>query len=133
MLGLLLFHLTTQIIWRAIRRLWLYYTHNDKQTAFYFRELLKLADYYQYPRAEGETLADYGKRLHWRFGFKNNSVFLSDLIDIYYRARFAEYPVTQAETALMRNSYYEMIDMLRKTCNWYTFMYIRYIRRVIRM
>ena len=54
----------------------------------YFRAIIKMASYFNYPVRGGETAAAYGQRLGKRFAFKNESVFMRDLVKIYYKCKY---------------------------------------------
>jgi len=102
-----------------------------EKSIYYYREILKIADYWKYPFHEGETPYLYGERLRYRFAFVNDTVFLRDLNEIYYRARYGEAPPTEKEADFMKDCYYELVDYVRIVRGRPKFLYIRYIKSVI--
>jgi hypothetical protein len=72
----------------------------------------------------GETIHQYGQRMGGRFAFKSDSVFLRDLIALYYKARYAPVEVSEEERALMQGCYEEMMELMtyvnrRRFFIWY--------------
>jgi hypothetical protein len=102
---------------------------NDRACAF-FRGILKITDYYNYPIEKGETLYMYCKRLGRRFTFKSDSLDLHDLVQLYYKACYGAKPITENEMTLMRDCYYDMVEFLRRMRRAPHYLFLRYVRRV---
>jgi transglutaminase-like putative cysteine protease len=116
---------------RLIKRIYIGRLGTNRQSMAYFKALLRLTAYCRYPMEADETLLMYGNRLRKRFAFKNETVYLYDLIDIYHRAVYSAHPVQAQEAALMKGSYDEMVKQIRRETSWPVFWYIRYIRKVV--
>jgi hypothetical protein len=85
----------------------------NSQVKTYFRALLAIACTHTKKHLEyGETPLEYGKRQGGRFAFKSDSIFLRDLIALYYKARYAPREVTEDERALMQSCYEDMLELM---------------------
>jgi hypothetical protein len=111
--------------YRKVRRM----AVNDQAQA-YFLGVIKMTNYYHYPFKHGETPLMYGRRLGKRFAFKSDSIFLRDLIALYYKARYGDKPLSGKELALLRDCYFDMADFLRTVRYAPHYMFIRYVLRV---
>jgi hypothetical protein len=104
----------------------------DKQVQAYFKGICKMTSFYGSPMEGMETPLSYGLRLERRFGFKSDTLFMLDLAEIYYKARYSKHPITQYETNLMRGAYHDMVNQLRHAWSKPRFMFIRYFKKVTR-
>jgi transglutaminase-like putative cysteine protease len=102
----------------------------NHQTMIYFKGILNISEYYNLPMHAGETTVAYGKRAGKRFAFRSDAVFLSDLIDLYNRAKFGYRQISAAELSLMRDAYFAMLALLREMRAKPHFWYLRYIKHV---
>lgn len=103
---------------------------ND-MAVYYYKEILRITRYWNYPVLPDETPYEYGQRVRYRFSFVNDSVFIRDLNEMYYRAKYGEFPLTEAEAAFMRDCYYEFVDFVRMVRGPHRLWYIRYVKGVI--
>ena len=126
----LLYFISWHVLW-ILRLNKLKYMDTRGRAVYYYREILKITDYWRYPFQEGETPHLYGQRLRYRFAFVNDTVFLRDLNEIYYRARYGEEPPTEKEADFMKDCYYELVEYVRLVRGRSKFLYIRYIKSVI--
>ena len=101
------------------------------QIISYYHEILKITEHWSYPILDGETPYTYTNRLRYRFAFVNNTVFLRDLNDIYYRARYGQDPLTEKEAEFMKSCYRELSKLLWNAKGPLGFLYIRYFKGVI--
>ncbi|MCL2398523.1 MAG: transglutaminase-like domain-containing protein [Defluviitaleaceae bacterium] len=129
--SVLVLYFTAHTIMRLLRRLKVNAMSPDDKTIYYYREILKITEYWNYPILEEETTFVYGQRLRYRFTFVNESVYLRDLNDIYYRARYGSEPLTDEEAKLMKDCYYELVDYARTVRPGLNYMYMRYVKTVI--
>ena len=102
----------------------------DKKLIAYFNAITEIVAYYKTSPTPYETPKTYGKRYGKHFSFRSDSVYYQDLISLYYKAKYAQSEVTQAEIELMQEAYRDMIQLLRSTHNIYMYTYLRYVRRI---
>ena len=103
---------------------------NAQQVLAYWAGILSIVTYYTIPMEHGETPKAYGLHKGKRFAFKSDSVFLRDLIDLYYRAKYSPHDITQAEAELMKEAYFDMLALLKRMRWPVVFAYLRYVRKV---
>jgi len=102
----------------------------DQQVIAYFDGILNIVTYYTIPMAPGETPKIYGGHKGKRFAFKSDSIFFTDLITLYYKAKYSPHEISEAECELMEEAYFDMVNLLRMKRLPIIFMYLRYIRRI---
>ena len=100
------------------------------QIIAYFAGILDVIAYSTVPIGASETPLGYGKHQGKRFTFRSDSVNFGDLINLYYRARYSQHDVKEAERALMEEAYYDMIGKLKWQNTRTNFWRLRYIQRV---
>ena len=97
---------------------------------YYYKEIIGITDYWKYPLLENETTYVYSHRMKRRFSFANDTIFLRDLNEIYYRAKYGKDTIKEEEAAFMKECYYELAGFVRATRGSHTFWYIRYVKGV---
>ena len=117
------------IIW-VIRRFKVKRMDTRGQAVYYYRAILKITDFWRYPLLAGETAHTYAQRIRYRFPFVSDTVFIQDLNEIYYRARYAKKPLTIEEANYMKDRYYELVDYVRIVRGKHRFMIIKYIKGI---
>jgi len=80
----------------------------------YFKHILKAAKVYEYPIMKNETVYAYARRIGRRFAFENETVYMSELARIFSSASYGSGEITDDETDVMRNCYFELTDMLKR-------------------
>ena len=103
----------------------------NERVIYYYREILKITGYYDYPLENEETLYEYGERIRNHFSFSNGTKFMGDLNKIYYRARYddmVEKPINEEEAAFVSDCYYELVDSVRKNRGRKKFLYMKYVK-----
>ena len=118
-------------ILRFIRKQKVKRMNPSEQGAYYYREILKITDYWRYPVQEDETLHSYGQRIRYRFTFANESKYIRDLNALYYKAKYGAESLSESEAKFMKDCYYELVDYVRVVRPRLNYIYIRYVRRVI--
>ena len=103
----------------------------NARAIYYYREILRITSYWRYPVQKDETIYSYGQRIRYRFTFANESIYIRDLSQLYYKARYGAEPLTEEEAELMKDCYYELVEYVRHVRSVHKYFYIRYIRRVI--
>ncbi|MCL2014888.1 MAG: transglutaminase-like domain-containing protein [Defluviitaleaceae bacterium] len=103
----------------------------SQQAIQYYREILKITKYWRYPILNEETPYTYGQRLRYRFSFVNDTVFIRDLNEIYYRAKYGGKPFTQEDATFMKNCYYELTDYAKYVKGRHKYFYLRYFKGII--
>ena len=103
----------------------------NEQAIEYFRDILKMTRYYRYPMHEHETHAVYAKRIGKRFAFKSDSIFIRDLVNIYYKAKFSGAHLQMDDLALMKICHNELLELIRYMRRKPVFIWNRYITRRI--
>jgi hypothetical protein len=101
----------------------------DGQAQAYFRAIARLAASHHYPARPGETPLEYGSRVRNRFLFRNGSIGVGGLAEIYYKAKYSTDSVTETEAAAMRESYFDMLGQVRDARKRRGFFYLRYVKR----
>ena len=127
----LLLYFIIQEILRFMRKRRLMSMSPNDRAIYYYREILKITDYWRYPVKDEETLYEYGQRIRYRFTFARESMYIRDLNDLYYKARYRAEPLSEDDADLMKACYYELVDYVRVVRSRRKFFYIRYIKRVI--
>jgi len=103
----------------------------NEQVITYFNGIFNIVTYYTTkPLKVDETPKVYGTHMGKRFAFKSDSVFFRDLINLYYKAKYSNETVSEAERALMESAYYDMVNLLKQMRTRPRFFYLRYIKRV---
>ncbi|MDR3239092.1 MAG: transglutaminase domain-containing protein [Clostridiales bacterium] len=104
-----------------------------EQVIEYFKGILRMAHYCQYPIHENETPAAYAERIGKHFSFQDNSVLMRDLAPVYYRAKYAGdgYSDNLTDLNLMRNCYHELLVLIQRARPRHIFLWDRYVRRKI--
>jgi len=100
----------------------------NQQVILYFNGIMDIVAHHTVPLAAGETPQLYGKHNGKRFAFKSDSVFLKDLIQLYYKAKYADGQVTEQERALMEEAYFDMLRFLRQVKSRPGVLYLRYVK-----
>jgi len=100
------------------------------QIIAYFAGILDVVTHYTVPVGSGETPLGYGKHQGKRFTFRSDSVNLGDLIDLYYKAKYSQHSITEAERALMEEAYFAMLGKLNWENTKAKYLQLRYIQRV---
>lgn len=100
------------------------------QIIAYFAGIIDVVTYYTVPVGSGETPLGYGKHQGKRFTFRSDSVNLSDLIDLYYKAKYSQHNIAEAERALMEEAYSDMLGKLNWENTKAKYLQLRYIQRV---
>ncbi|MCL1788288.1 MAG: transglutaminase-like domain-containing protein, partial [Defluviitaleaceae bacterium] len=102
----------------------------NQQVIAYFEGLLAMVAYYTVPMEAGETPKIYGGHKGKRFAYKSDSIFFKDLINLYYKARYSPHEITQAESELMEEAYFDMVKLIKSKRLPAVYWYLRYIRQV---
>jgi hypothetical protein len=102
----------------------------NHQALAYFRGILSISEYYHTSMHKGETTLAYGKRAGKRFAFRSDAVFLRDLIALYNRARYGHRRISNADLAMMKESYSDMVKLLREMRTPPHYLFLRYIKKI---
>jgi hypothetical protein len=87
----------------------------NAQACAYFPLIMGMAARHcRRPLLPGETWHEYGKHMGRRFAFVSDSVFLRDIIKLYYRARYGAAEISDVQRNIMQASFYEMLDFSRR-------------------
>jgi len=100
----------------------------SQQVIRYFNGIMDIVAYHTTPIAQGETPQLYGKHKGKRFAFRSDSVFLKDLIQLYYKAKYAKAQVSEEERALMEEAYFDMLRFLQQVKRRPQVLYLRYVK-----
>jgi len=126
MLGFMLIqYIKVMTVTRRVNRL----PVNQRITT-YFTGIIDIASYVTSAKEPTETPYVYGQRVGMRFAFKNDSARLRDLVTLYYRARYGSLTLTEEESMVMEDSYFDMVNYLRMEHRKSRFFYLRYILRI---
>jgi transglutaminase-like putative cysteine protease len=101
----------------------------NRQAAEIFKGIMRMATYCDYPIGRDETPYVYAQRVGKRFSFNSDMIFLKDLADIYYRARFAQGEIRSAELELLKNCKMEFLRLIKGAKSKWAFIWDRYVRR----
>jgi len=102
----------------------------NSQAIAYYREILRITRYWRHPMLEDETPYAYGLRLEKDYSFAKDTVFMKELSEIYYQARYGKVPLDEKQAALVRSCYYELSDFVKESGSL-KFIFIRYFRGII--
>jgi len=129
--GLIIFYLSVWhgLHWLRLRKV--KHMNTNDRAIYYYREILRITEFWRYPILNEETTHEYGQRLRYRFTFVNETVFLRDLNEIYYRARYGGEALSETEAAFMRDCYYELVEYIKAVRGTRRLAYIRYIKGVV--
>ncbi|MCL1998435.1 MAG: DUF3488 and transglutaminase-like domain-containing protein [Turicibacter sp.] len=97
----------------------------------YYREILKITKYWNFPILPDETTHEYCERLRRRFSFASDTIFMNDLNEIYYRARFSGKPLEDEEANFMRSCYYDLVRQAKISRSRKEFLYMKYIKGIV--
>jgi len=100
------------------------------QIIAYFAGIIDVVTHYTVPVGSGETPLGYGKHQGKRFTFRSDSVNLRDLIDLYYKAKYSQHSITEAECVLMKEAYFDMLGKLKWENTKLKYLQLRYIQCV---
>jgi len=102
----------------------------NQRITTYFTGIIDIASNVTSAKDPAETPYVYGQRVGMRFAFKNDSARLRDLVTLYYRARYGSHELTEDESVIMEDSYFDMINYLQIEHKKSRFFYLRYILRI---
>ena len=102
----------------------------NEQAQVYFKGFLSLLEHCTEPLAQGITPKALGLSLGKRFSFKNDTIFISDLVHIYYRAKYSSHEISEKELDHIEGAYYEMLAQLKIEESRPKFFYLRLVRQV---
>ena len=102
----------------------------NEQAQVYFRGIMSLLEYCTESAAEGITPKVFGTNIGKRFAFRSDSVFTSDLVHIYYRAKYSRHEISEKELDIMESAYHEMLEMLRREESRPKFFYLRLVKQL---
>ncbi|MCL2840528.1 MAG: transglutaminase domain-containing protein [Defluviitaleaceae bacterium] len=100
----------------------------NAQIKVYFAGIMDIVGFHTKPLSSGETPLAYSTHMGKRFAFQNDSVFLRDIIALYYKAKYSAHEATQDEVALMEEAYHDMVRLLAQTRRQSQFVYLRYVK-----
>ncbi|MDR2649092.1 MAG: transglutaminase-like domain-containing protein [Clostridiales bacterium] len=103
----------------------------NEQAIEYFRDIIKMTRYYRYPMRGYETPMTYAARIGKRFAFKNDSIFIRDLVHVYNKAKYAGVEIRGEDLALIKNCREELLAYIRYMRRKPVFIWNRYITRRI--
>jgi len=95
----------------------------NRQAREYYRHIVKMTAYFNYPMEPQETPYVYAARMGKRFAFKNEGVYMSDLTEIYYRGVYGAAPIPDSEALLMRECYFELFEYVRTRTRMFDFKF----------
>ncbi len=87
---------------------------NNAKACAYYRGLMKLTRLRNYGAHAVETPSSYAKRVGKRFAFKNDTVFIKDIVKIIYRAKYGNAEISSRDAETVKTSYLEMIRNTRR-------------------
>jgi hypothetical protein len=102
----------------------------NQQAIAYYHALMSIVTYYTIPLAPAETDKAYGKRMGKRFAFRSDSVFLRDIIALYYKAKYSPATISPDEVSLMQEAHGDMVQLLRSMRHKFVFFFLRNIRTI---
>ncbi|MDR1541767.1 MAG: transglutaminase-like domain-containing protein [Clostridiales bacterium] len=111
---------------RKVRRMTL-----NQQVIEHYKGIIKMTRYYHYPMINNETPAAYSARVGKRFAFKNDMIFIRDLTQIYYKAKYANTEVQRGDAELLSSCRKELLAFIRTMRSAPVFIWNRYITRKI--
>jgi hypothetical protein len=102
----------------------------NEKVKIYYRAIMDIVTYYTTPLTPAETPKAYGQHMGRRFAFHSDSVFLRDIIDLYYKAKYSSATISDDELSLMHDAHTDMMDLLRSMRHKFVFFYLKHIKRV---
>ena len=102
----------------------------NEQAKVYFTGLLGILEHCTEPIAKGITPQALGRKIGKRFGFCSDSMFLGDLVHIYYRAKYSPHEISEKELGLMEGAYHEMLERMKYEESKPKFFYLKLVRQV---
>ena len=102
----------------------------NEQAQVYFKGILSLLEHCTEPIAQGVTPRAFGLTLGKRFSFRNDTMFLSDLVHIYYRAKYSSHEISERELEFMESAYIEMVGRLRYEESRPRYFYLRLVKQL---
>jgi hypothetical protein len=101
------------------------------QVVALFQEIIKMAAYLRYPLYGTETPLNYARRVGKRFAFKNERIFMGDLVLIYNKANFGNSAIKSNELKLLKDCRAELMANIKNSRYKIQFIWDRYIVRKI--
>ena len=102
----------------------------NKQAQVYFKAILQVMEHTFEPMQAGMTPKAFGRVLGKRFSFKSDTVFLSDLAHIYYKAKYSTCEISESELRHMEESYHEMTWWLKMEESKPVYYYLKLVKRM---
>jgi len=99
-----------------------------EQVKAYFRALMDIVTYHTMPLNPNETEKAYAEHMGKRFAFRSDTIFLRDIIALYYKAKYSPAKITQTEADIMQEAHGDMLRLLQSLRHKYVFLYLRYVR-----
>ncbi|MDR1000183.1 MAG: transglutaminase-like domain-containing protein [Clostridiales bacterium] len=114
-----------------IRRAKLVKATLNNQAIGYMQDIMKMASYVHYPLRLNETPADFARRVGKRFTWVNQTIYMDDIVPIYYKARYGDGSITAGESSLLRLCAEEFLDDIKKSRHRAVYIWDRFITRRI--
>ena len=102
----------------------------NEQAQIYFKAILGVLEHTIEPMAPGTTPKVFGAKLGKKFSFRSDTVFFSDLAQIYYKAKYSCHEISEKELKITEDAYYETIAYLRSEEARPVYMYLRLVKRL---
>ena len=102
----------------------------NEQAQVYFIALMGILEHCTEPLKDGITPKALGASIGKRFSFWNDTMYLSDLVHIYYRAKYSKHEISEKELELMEAAYHEMVMRMKSEESRPRFFYLRLVRQV---
>ena len=102
----------------------------NEQAQVYFKGIIGLIEHCTEPLADGVTPKVFGLNIGKRISFWNDTMFLGDMVHIYYRAKYSRHEISEKELEYMEGAYHEMIGRLKYEESRPKFVYLRLVKQL---
>ena len=102
----------------------------NEQAQVFFLGITSLLEHCAETAAEGITPKAFGTNIGKRYSFRSDKLFTSDLVHIYYRAKYSRHEISEQELEFMESAYYEMLGRLRNEETRLKYYYLRLVKQL---
>ncbi|MCL2377397.1 MAG: transglutaminase domain-containing protein [Defluviitaleaceae bacterium] len=102
---------------------------NNEATVAYFHQVLRYMRLFRFEIEEHETAMVFAERVGKRIGFENDKILMTDLADIFARARYCYGEVNAADRQRMEDAVRSLDKRLLGYMGWKKYVLYKYIRR----
>jgi hypothetical protein len=104
---------------------------NNAATMAYFAKILKYMPHFNFRIDEDMTPLEFALTIDWTLGFDNSKVFMTDIVHIFYQAKYGGRPVTCEERAVVERALDTLDGRLKRYIGKRRYYTLKYLQAVL--